>query len=202
MQFIARLAIFLTFFLTFGAVGILLDIFTGGKYNIRVRMYDAKDVAASRVKRFVSFVKGGWLWSPLFFVAFVLSVPLFVFFFIVYLIDAYRTNYVWYTENGQRIAFQTSEITEEDIAKAGKVKPTVTGWLLDIFSRKEDAILVGGHPIPAGWIACMSADEAQVKKAKHHKFRKYGIAGNYWYAPPASANQEQGLSDYSDLEEE
>jgi len=197
MSFVTRLAGFLLAFFVIGLVGYALDLLTGGRFYIRRNLYDAKDVAWLRTAKFVAFLRGSWIWSPIFFLSLVVSPVLFAFTFIVFLYDSYIGDAL-YDESGKRFALKGGPLTEDMILLNPKAAPTrsLGAYVTSLWSSKGDGVVVAGEEIPAGWAAESSLDEADRRKALSHGFRRYGLSGNYWYAPPADRDQNVGLEGY------
>jgi len=199
MSFATRLAAFLVCFFVIGVVGYALDLFTGGRFYIRKTLYNAKDVAWLRTVKFVGLLRSSWIWSPVFFLSLVISPVFFAFVFIVFLYDSYVGDAL-YSEDGKRFALKGGPLTEETILINPKPGPTRSfgAWVTSLWVNKGDGVVVAGEEIPHGWAAEGTLDAESRKKALKHSFRRYGISGNYWYAPPADRDQNVGLDAYED----
>lgn len=201
LPLIKRISIFLIFFLVLGGIGLLFDFLTVGKYGIRSALTVSSDLAVIRVGRFYRGLKRGWLFSPIFALAFLLSPVLFIFVFGVGLYDIYRSDEVWYTDSGDRVVYRSREIDLDAIQAAIETGPTVNAlsrWM-NLF-RGQDVILYRGGPIPDGFLSYEAATEKDAKFAASMKWRTITISGVSFFAPPPEQDQNVRLRDLEGYE--
>jgi len=199
---IKRVSVFLIFFLVLGGVGLLFDFLTVGKYGIRSALTVSADLSVIRVGRFFRGLKRGWLFSPIFALAFLLSPLLFVFVFGVGLYDIYRSDEVWYTDSGDRVVYRSREIDLHAIQTAIETGPTVNAlsrWM-NLF-RGQDIILYRGGPIPSGFLSYEAATEKDAKFAASLKWRTITISGVNFFAPPPEQDQNVQLKEIEGYED-
>lgn len=191
-----QVLIFATFFSVFYLVGVLLDVSTGFKYGIRDSLTASAMQAKSMVGRWIGAGKKGWFWTPFLALTYILSPFLFVFAFLVAISDIVRADAVHW-EDGKRTVYPGRTLTLDDISK----NPKVSGRWFDfklaglLGDNDRSGVLYMGKPVPAGWTPENQIEEADRKAAVDLKFRRIGISGQYWYAPPADADQDISLAD-------
>jgi len=180
-NFVRRSLTFLMVFLVLGLVGALLDLLTGGQYGIRVTLVAGGRMASKRVRRWLAILSRGWLFSPVLFLAIVLSPVLFVFALVVYIVDSYRFYQVFYDEVGNRVVYPTSPITDEDIASSRG--GGVTNWLKSVLGPQMSGILYQGEPLPENFKLISLVGKEALKSAQEQGWRKIQISGLTFLAP-------------------
>lgn len=196
LSLIKRVFIFLTIFLTFGALGYLLDFVTGGRYGIRSVLTATADIASTRTLVMLQRFKRGWIWSPVLFVAYIISPVFFVFWGCIVIYDCYSTTDVYYDDKGGRWTYKGKTLTEADLDK----NPQAAQWfgrrLATIFGGGTTGVLYQGGPIPHGWAPEHTLGRDERQKALDLNWRRMELGGNFWYAPPLGKDQDVPLSEW------
>jgi len=177
---------FITFIIVFillGSVGVLFDLLTGGSYHIRVTLVDGGSYASKKVRAWINLLVRGWVWSPLFALAVLLSPVLFVLVLGVYIFDSYRQYQVYYDhETLERVVYPSEPITEDTIKRAG----TSRGWLRNFFGPTMTGIVYMGAPLPENFVPLTDSDDKFVKDKLVENWRVVTISGVEFLAPPVN----------------
>jgi len=189
---------FLIIFILLGSLGALFDLLTGGSYRIRVTLVEGGKYASKKVRAWVNLLVKGWIWSPLFALAVLLSPFLFVLVLCVYIFDSYRQYQVYYDDDTlERFVYPRNPITESTVKRAGSSR----GWIKSFFGPSLTGIVYMGEPLPKSFIPLASADENTTNTAKVKGWQVIEISGVEFLAPPQGAfppevvDEDEGLLD-------
>lgn len=187
---------FIVIFILLGSLGALFDLLTGGSYRIRVTLVEGGKYASKKVRVWVNLLVKGWVWSPLFALAILLSPILFTLVLLVYIFDSYRQYQVYYDDDTlERFVYPRNPITESTIKKAGGS----IGWMKTFFGPSLSGIVYMGEPLPKSFILLSAASEATVKLAKSKGWEIISISGIEFLAPklgvypPDDVDEDEGL---------
>lgn len=201
LSLIKRVLIFSCVFILFGASFWLVDLFTKGKYGLFEKAKLARGIATTRIHGFLSVGFAAWWRSPILFVSYVISPFLFVFIFVLVMIDCFRKAEVFYDDEGKRFVYRGATLTEEDIDKNPRKDDWFSSRLATIFGGGDTGVLYRGGPIPAGWAPEHTLSTKERRKALDLAWRRMELGGNFWYAPPLEADQSVPLSEWEEVKE-